>query len=1358
MADDDAGLYRQAFLNSRAVKLLIDPATGAIVDANPAAAAFYGYSRDALRQKAYADVNTLAADEVTRCLSQAANEERSVFVAPQRIASGDIRTVEIYAGVVFLGGRRLLHAIIHDITERARTERALRAIVEGTVVSAGEEFFPSLARHLAIALDARYAFVAEIMETPGRARARAFWLGDQFREPFEYPLAGTPCELVIGGGGVCYFPAGVQALFPEDRGLVNLEVESYLGMAFFDNGGRPLGHLAVMDSRPMGDELQNLSILKIFAARAGAELERQRAEEALRESERQYRTLIEQSNDAIYLLNNGKFEITNRRFREMLGVTQQEVLSADFDFMELVAPESVPIVAERVEMVDAGITPSPQYEFLALARDGTRIPVEASVTYIEYRGGIATQGILRDITGRRDVENTLRRRAEELAALHATFVDISTPHDLPSVLETIVERAVRLLEAHRGDLYLCDPERREVRCVVSFNAAAEYTGNVLSYGQGVPGLVAEGGKPVILADYSQWDPLLEDQPGPAAVLGVPMTWQGEVAGVIQVFDNRGGRRFDEGHLELITLFANQAMIAVENTRLLAIERQQRELSEARLAELRSRERFLLLLHDLTRTALETRDFEPMLERVAAKVAELFLAQACFVSLWDEERGISVPAASFGVPTVVYQQFTAEPGEEALTLRALEGGRPLAVEDVLTTSFLSPRIASHVPMPSALVLPLIAAGERLGAVVVAFAERHAFTPSEIAQGEQAAGQIALAVAEARLLVSEREQRALAEALRESGVVLSSTLDFEAVLDRLLDQIGTVVAYDAGNVALVENGRTRIARMRGYERFGPHVPALVSALQLPIAETPNLSLMAETARPMVVSNTHEDPNWLHLEASEGTGSWAGAPIIVHGEVIAFFSLDKAEPGFYRQEDAKRLAAFAGQAGLALQNARLFAEAGRRARELNLLNRVIAAAASARDELDVLTTGCYELAHFFGVPQAALALLDADGQTATVVAEFLAPGRPSGMGARIPMASNPALGPLLESAQPVAIYDVATHPVTRPILELLAQRGSLSILIVPIVVRGQVVGTLGIDSLTYREFSAEEIGLAKTVGEQLGRALETARLYDQLRAHAAELEQRVLARTRELAEANVRLLELDRLKSKFVSDVSHELRTPITNLALYLELLRRGKPEKRETYLTVLSEQAGRLGRLVEDILNLSRLELGRDKLQLVPVELNSLVRQIVGSHRLRAEAKGLALRFVPAADLPVIGADAGQLTQVLSNLLANAVNYTEKGSIHLRTRVGAGGEVGLEIRDTGSGIDPDDMPHLFERFYRGRHISQSNIPGSGLGLAIVKEIVDLHGGRIEVSSQPNNGSTFTVWLPALMSGAEAARQPL
>jgi signal transduction histidine kinase len=228
------------------------------------------------------------------------------------------------------------------------------------------------------------------------------------------------------------------------------------------------------------------------------------------------------------------------------------------------------------------------------------------------------------------------------------------------------------------------------------------------------------------------------------------------------------------------------------------------------------------------------------------------------------------------------------------------------------------------------------------------------------------------------------------------------------------------------------------------------------------------------------------------------------------------------------------------------------------------------------------------------------------------------------------------------------------------------------------------------------------------------------------------------------DVRLQELDRLKSKFVADVSHELRTPVANLKLYLDLIERGKPEKRAEYLRTLREQTGRLMALVEDILSLSRLELGAGNLQLKPVDLNAILQQVIEAHRPSAELAGLALNFEPNLELPFIKGEANQLAQVATNLIANAIHYTPAGKVDVNV-YRTDSFVCLQVSDTGIGITAEDRSHLFERFYRGRAAAHLSVQGTGLGLSIVKEIVDLHAGEIEVHSQPEAGATFKVFLP-------------
>lgn len=293
------------------------------------------------------------------------------------------------------------------------------------------------------------------------------------------------------------------------------------------------------------------------------------------------------------------------------------------------------------------------------------------------------------------------------------------------------------------------------------------------------------------------------------------------------------------------------------------------------------------------------------------------------------------------------------------------------------------------------------------------------------------------------------------------------------------------------------------------------------------------------------------------------------------------------------------------------------------------------------------------------------------------------------------------------------------------------------VPLIAYEQPVGVLWIGRPA--PFLSDDVRLLTAVADIAANALYRALVM-------STLEQRVTERTHELAAANERLQELDRLKSKFVSDVSHELRTPLTNLKLYLNLVEHGRAEKQPQYLGIMREQVDRLTYLIEAILDLSRLESGRRRMTFAPVDLNGVVAQVVGEQRARAEEAGLALVWETAPDLPLVRGDRQALSQVITNLVANAISYTASGAVTIRTLPALEcGRVCTEVQDTGAGIEPTDLPHVFERFYRGQHTAQSNIPGTGLGLAIVKELVELHGGRVEVESAHGKGATFRIWLP-------------
>ena len=272
--------------------------------------------------------------------------------------------------------------------------------------------------------------------------------------------------------------------------------------------------------------------------------------------------------------------------------------------------------------------------------------------------------------------------------------------------------------------------------------------------------------------------------------------------------------------------------------------------------------------------------------------------------------------------------------------------------------------------------------------------------------------------------------------------------------------------------------------------------------------------------------------------------------------------------------------------------------------------------------------------------------------------------------------------------------------------------------------------------------ELGQLATAFDDMVESLEKHQMQQRL-------EEELRRQNEALAEENRRVQEVNQLKSEFVSLVSHELRTPLTAISGYLDLLTEApgaqSTTKQQELLGIVKRNAERLVKLIDDLLDLSHIESGKVELSITAVDIVAVITEVVSLLQPQIEAKGQELSFDRTQTLPAVAGDAERIRQILINLLANAHKYTPQGGqIWLMARA-EDGWVRIDVQDNGIGLSPDEQAHLFDRFFRARQSGTQSVEGTGLGLPITRLLVDMHGGRITVTSAPGEGSTFSFTLP-------------
>jgi signal transduction histidine kinase len=601
------------------------------------------------------------------------------------------------------------------------------------------------------------------------------------------------------------------------------------------------------------------------------------------------------------------------------------------------------------------------------------------------------------------------------------------------------------------------------------------------------------------------------------------------------------------------------------------------------------------------------------------------------------------------------------------------------------------------------------------------------------------QVGVAVENARLF--QQTQEALAETRRQSanlgvlnemGRALTSSYTIEAVLENILQYTSRLLDTTYFYIALYDEKTNMVSFplvIDGGERV--QIPAR------PLKNSLTDYVLRNRQSLLLNENIEQNLQKLGIESviiGGKTQSWLGIPMVIGEQVIGMIAVQSPEAGTFTERDHDLLNAVAHQAAIAFQNVRLLDELRRRADQLQTAAK-IARDSTATLALDTLLERAVHLIRDnFNYYHVAIYLLDEDRERAVVQAATGEAGEVmKNQGYYLAVGSKSVIGYVTQSGESVVINDVFLDPIHRPNPLLPQTRAETGI---PLKIGPQVIGVLDIQASEVNAFTPDDVSVLQILADQIAVAVENARSY--------ELSLRAVEEMR----------QADQLKSQFLANMSHELRTPLNSIIGFSRVILKGIDgpinELQQQDLTAIYDSGQHLLNLINDILDLSKIEAGKMELNFEEnVNLADLINSVLPTVAGLIKDKPITLQHNIAPELPTVRADPLKIRQVLLNLLSNAAKFTEKGSIHISAEVRPGmhdqPEVVISVTDTGPGIAPEDRKKLFQPFSQVDASPTRKTGGSGLGLSICRHLVEMHGGRIGVESEVGKGSTFYFTLP-------------
>ncbi len=916
----------------------------------------------------------------------------------------------------------------------------------------------------------------------------------------------------------------------------------------------------------------------------------------------------------------------------------------------------------------------------------------------------------------------------------------ASPGELKPVFNVMLENALRLCESQTGILLRYDGEAFETMADVGLpEELADYwrrnrifmgpetnMGRMLSTKDVVhnldlaqsPGYLSRLSVPVLAVEAGGVRtnlsvPMLKDD----EVVGAFITWRTEV------------RPYTEKQIELVENFAAQAVIAIENARLLS------ELRE-------SLDRQTATSEVLGVIASSPGRLEPVFDTILENALRLCETDTGHIAR-IVEGGLHVVALR-GAPTE-FAEFVR--GRTVRVSPGTHAGRAIAEKRPVETADLrqAPQYLARNPMTVAAVelagvrtvlyVPIIRGEETIGLITIYRRDVRAFLPKHIALVENFAKQAVIAIENARLLSELREsldrQTATSEVL---GVISASPGELDPVFAAMLGSAVRLCEAAQGGLWRIENGTLYRLAERNQSTI---VAAFPQGFVPPPDSAPGRMLAAKATVHIGDLVQLSDPASQTAAAAGGIRTALWVPMLRDEAVVGAFSLARNEVRPFNNKQVELIENFAAQAVIAIENARLLSELrertgelARSVEELGALGEVSQAVNSSLDLQTVLTTIVTNSVRLSATDAGAIYVYDEGADEFALRATF-------GMDERLIAAIRgqhirfgaAGIGEAAERRAPVQIPDLRAGERSA-ITEIIVEAGFRALLVMPLLRPDRVVGALVVRRRAPGEFAAATVDLLQTLAAQSVAAIENARLF-------GEIEEK----SRELVIASQH-------KSQFLANMSHELRTPLNAILGYTELILddiygAAPPRMREVMERVQTNGKHLLG-LINDVLDLSKIEAGQLTLQLAPYSVKDMLQGVYVAVEPLASTKKIALKLDLAKDLPAAKGDERRLSQVVLNLVGNAIKFTDVGSVTIAATAGSGAVL-VQVKDTGPGIAAADQQKIFEEFQQADNSATRAKGGTGLGLAISRRIVALHGGRLWVESALGKGSTFSVSLP-------------